>query len=174
MFRSESMPVYIRRILLFCLVIITAVLQNTVGLMPTVFGARFFPLIPLVVAIGMCDGELSGLFYGAFAGAFWDICSFGPDGIHALYLAVVGCVAGVLVHYFMKNRLLTQYCICVPATVMSAVFYWFVSVSQPVGDAGHEKLLLFYLPSAVITSAFSFITYYFIKFICEKLKEKIK
>lgn len=172
MFRSEVLPVYIKRILLFLLVLITAAVQNTVGLLPTVFGARFFPLIPLVIAIGMCDGALPGLFYGAAAGAFWDVCAFGPDGLHGLYLALIGCAAGILVRYFMKNRLLTQYCLCAPACVIYVVLYWFVSVSLPVGDAGSEKLLLFYLPSAVITAAISFITYFIVKFICSKLHEK--
>lgn len=172
MFHYEALPVYIKRALLFCIVIATAALQNTVGLLPTVFGARFFPLIPLIISIGMCDGEIPGLLYGAAAGAFWDVCSFGFDGMHAFYLALIGCISGVLVHYFMKNRLLTQYCICAVASVIYAVLYWFISVSVPVGDAKNEKLMLFYLPSAVITVAGSFIAYFIIRFICEKLKEK--
>lgn len=172
MLRYEGLPVLIKRILLFLLVLIFAALQNTDGLLPCIFGARFFILIPLTVAIGMYEGEISGLLYGLAAGAFWDVCSGGIDGIHTLFLALIGCVSGLLVHFFMRNRLLTQYCICAVSCVLHTVTYWAISVYIPVGDNGYSKLLGFYLPSAVITTAFSFVIYYFVRYICTKLKEK--
>lgn len=172
MLRSESFPIHIKRILLFLTVIILAALQNTEGLLPRIFGAHMMPLIPLIISVGMLEGEMYGLVYGALAGAFWDVCASGPDGLHALFLALTGCITGVLVHYIMKNRLLTQYCICAVSSVAYAVVYWLCSVYIPLGDAGGEKLLTFYLPSAVVTTVFSFLIYYFVRFICTHLKEK--
>lgn len=172
MLRYEGLPVLLKRILLFLSVLFFAALQNTDGLLPCIFGARFFILVPLIVAIGMCEGEIPGLLYGTAAGAFWDVCSGGIDGIHALSLALIGCISGLLVHFLMRNRLLTQYCICAVSCVLHSVLYWAVSVYIPVGDSGGAKLLGFYLPSAVITTAFSFIIYYFVRYICNTLKEK--
>ena len=172
MFRFESLPVIIKRILLFLIVLIFAALQNTDGLMPCIFGARFFILIPLVVAIGMCEGELSGLLYGMIAGGCWDVCSGGIDGFHALSLALVGVLSGLLVRFFMRNKLLTQCCICAVSAFTHSTLYWLMSVYIPVGDNGYSKLLTFYLPSAVITTAVSFVIYYAIRTICNILQEK--
>lgn len=172
MFRLEGLPVFIKRILLFAIVILTAMLQNTDGLLPVFFGARIFLLIPVIVCIGMCEGELYGLIYGLAGGAFWDVCALGPDGIHGFYLALIGCLSGMLVHFVMRNKILTQYCICAVASVIYCVFYWFVTVYARIGDMNYNKLLGFYLPSAVVTTVFSFIVYFIIKFVCDNLKEK--
>ena len=172
MFRSESLPVLLKRIILLILVFVFATLQNTDGLLPCIFGARFFILIPLVIAIGMCEGEISGLLYGMVAGGLWDVCSSGLDGLHAFYLAFIGCLSGILVHFLMRNKLLTQYCICTVSAFLHGILYWMISVYIPVGDNGYSKLLGFYLPSAVITTTISFVIYYLIRFICTKLREK--
>lgn len=172
MFRFEGLPVLIKRILLFLFVLIFAALQNTDGLLPCIFGARFFILIPLVIAIGMCEGELAGLFYGMIAGGFWDVCSSGIDGFHALYLALIGVFSGLLVRFFMRNKLLTQFCICAVSAFTHSILYWLISVYIPVGDNGYGKLLGFYLPSAVITTAISFVIYYTVRTICNKLQDK--
>ena len=166
MFRFEGFPLYIKRIILFFAVLIFAALQNTDGILPRIFGARFFVLIPLVVAIAMHEGEMSGLFYGLTAGAFWDVCSSGPDGFHAFSLALIGTVTGILVRFIMRNKILTQYCICFISAFTHTVLYWLITIYIPAGDFRYGKLLGFYLPSAVITIASSFIIYYLVRIIC--------
>lgn len=172
MFRREGLPVAAKRILLFLIVLFSALLQNTDGLLPVFFGAHLFVLIPVVVCIGMCEGEVSGLVYGLIGGVFWDVCSAGIDGYHAFYLAFIGCLSGVLVHFIMRNRLLTQYCICGIAAAIHSVVYWLFTVYIPLGDMNYKKLLGFYLPSAVVTTAFSFISYYVVRFISNTLMER--
>lgn len=172
MFRSEGFPVALKRILLFAAVILVAVLQNTDGFLPTVFGARMFLLIPLVISIGMCEGEMSGLLYGAAAGCFWDVCSAAPDGFNGLYLAFTGCLSGLLVRFFMRNKLMTEYCICAAVSGLHAILYWLFTVYIPLGDNNYSKLFGFYLPGAVITTALSFIIYYLVRALSRKLVEK--
>ncbi len=171
MFKSNVLPTVVRRILLFAVVLLFSLLQNTDGLLPTVFGARVFWLIPLIVSVGMFDGEISGLIFGALGGAFWDVCSTVPDGFCAFYLAFVGCVAGVLVKFVMRNKLLTEYCIASVSVVAFVVFYWLFTVYIPVGDAENRNLLGFYLPSAVVTVLFSFVCYFVVDIICGKFKK---
>ena len=173
MFRFEGLPVFLKRIILFLLVIIFAAIQNTDGILPCIFGARFFILIPLTVSIAMFEGELAGLFYGLAAGAFWDVCCGGIDGFHAFYLAFLGALTGVLLHFFMRNKPLTQYCICGAASFCHAVLYWLITVNIPVGDRMYNKLLGFYLPSAVITTAVSIVIYAAVGFICRKLSKSV-
>lgn len=171
MFRREGLPIAVKRILLAVVVLVTALLQNTDGFLPVFFGARIFLLIPLIISIGMLEGEVSGLVYGLIGGAFWDVCSSGIDGWHAFYLAFIGCLSGVLIHYIMRSRLLTEYCICGIASVIHCVVYWLFTVYIPLGDMEYKKLLGFYLPSTVVTTAFSFIVFYIIKLISVSLTE---
>ena len=173
MFRFEGLPVFLKRIILFLLVVVFAALQNTDGILPCIFGARFFILIPLVIAIAMSEGEIAGLFYGLAAGAFWDVCSAGLDGFHTLYLALLGTLTGVLVHFFMRNKLLTQYCICGIACFTHSILYWLITVYIPMGDRMYSKLLGFYLPSAVITTAISAVIWLAVGFICKKLSKSV-
>ncbi|MCD7775260.1 MAG: rod shape-determining protein MreD [Clostridiales bacterium] len=165
MFKREGFYIFAKRILLLALCILTAMFQNTEGLLPEIFGSRFMPLIPLAVCIGIFRGEMSGLIYGAIAGCFWDVCSSGADGIHAFYLAFIGCAAGVLTHYLMRRNIVTQYCLTTVSCVIFVLIYWFITVYIPVGDAEYKALLTFYLPSAVITIALSFVSYFTVKLI---------
>jgi rod shape-determining protein MreD len=171
-FRYEGFFVAVKRIILFIAVILTAVLQNTDGLLPDIFGVRLFPLIPLVISIGMCEGAMSGLLYGAAAGCFWDVCSTAPDGFNGLYLAFAGCLAGLLIRFFMRNKLLTQYCICAVTTVLHGVLYWLFTIYIPLGDNRFSKLFGFYLPGAILTTAVSFIIYYLVRELSRRLCEK--
>lgn len=172
MFRFEGLPVAVKRILLFIAVIITAVLQNTDGLLPDIFGVRMFLLIPLVISIGMCEGAMSGLLYGAAAGCFWDVCSAAPDGFNGLYLALAGCVSGLLIRFVMRNKLMTEYFICAVSTTLHGVLYWLFTIYIPLGDNRLSKLFGFYLPGAVITTAVSFIIYYLVRELSRRLCEK--
>ncbi len=163
MFKREGFYIAVKRLVFFGFVLIFSLLQNTDGLLPVFFGARLFPLIPLIISIGMYEGETAGLVYGASGGIFWDICSSGLDGGHAFFLAFAGCLSGILVRFVMRNRLITEYCICSVAAVLHSITYWAVTVYIPLGDMHYEKLLLFYLPSAVMTTAFSFVLFFAVK-----------
>ena len=120
----------------------------------------------------MCEGEISGLVYGAIGGCFWDVCSTAPDGFNGLYLAALGCISGLLVRFFMRNKLLAQYCICAAATALHGFLYWLFTVYIPVGDNNFSRLLGFYLPGAVMTTAVSFCIYYAVRTVSGRLVEK--
>ena len=118
-----------------------AVFQNTDGFLPSVFGARLFVLIPVIISIGMFEGELSGLLYGLAGGAFWDVCASGTDGFHGLFLALTGLASGLLVRFIMRNKLLTFY---LPAAVMTCVFsfipYFIIKAVTGAIDSKKQEL----------------------------------
>ena len=64
----ENKNIYIRRALYALLLLLAAVLQNTQGLFPEIFGVRAMLLIPAVVCIGMHERDIAGLFFGLSAG----------------------------------------------------------------------------------------------------------
>ena len=146
-----------KHIFLFLLTLITALFQNTGGLLPSVFGAVFWPLVPLTVAVGMREGELTGLVYGMIGGAFWDVTVSGADGIHALCLAVTGFAAGWLVRFLLRDTMLSFYAVTAGAASLIAAVDWCVFTLIPVGDLGARLLVRRYIPSALITVAFAFI-----------------
>ena len=146
-----------KHLYLFALVLITALFQNTVGLLPAVFGAVFWPLVPLTVAVGMRGGEMAGLVYGMIGGAFWDVASSGTDGVHALCLAVIGFAAGWLVKFLLRDTMLSFYAMTAGAVSVIAAVEWLVFTLIPVGDLGARLLVRHYIPSAIITAAFGFI-----------------
>jgi uncharacterized membrane protein len=92
---------YLLIVLLFC------ALQFTDGLFPKIFGCSFFLTVPLIISIGMFDYELSGAVFGLIAGAYSDFMSAGPDGIGALFMTAAGCVSGLLLRYYMMNKIKT-------------------------------------------------------------------
>lgn len=172
MLRREGMPVLIKRIVLGVIVLLVALLQNTDGLLPTFFSARLFLLIPLSVCIGMYEGFMPGLLYGMAAGAFWDVCSSGADGMFALILAFAGFISGFMIKYVMRNKLLTQLSITAFFSFGTLILHWLITVYIPIGDKDLRKLLLFYLPSAVMTLAVSFVIYYVVGFVCTFFNDK--
>ncbi len=146
-----------KKIYLFALVLITALFQNTGGLLPSVFGAVFCPLVPLTVAVGMREGDLAGLVYGAVAGAFWDVASSGADGVHALTLALIGFAAGWLVRFLLRDTMLSFYAMTAGAAALVAAVDWCAFTLIPAGDLGARLLVRHYIPSAMITVAFAFL-----------------
>ena len=146
-----------KHVFLFAVVLLTALFQNTGGLLPSVFGAVFWPLIPVTVAVGMREGELTGLIYGMTAGAFWDVTVSGTDGVHALCLALTGFAAGWLVKFLLRDTMLSFYAVTAGAASLIAAVDWFVFTLIPVGDLGARLLVRHYIPSALITVAFGFI-----------------
>lgn len=143
----------------FAAVLIAAALQNTEGALPGIGKARFFILIPVAVSIGMLEGDLSGLLYGALAGALWDVCSPGLDGFRALWLALTGFTAGILTRFRLREKVATQYLFCSVSVAAYCAIDWFFTVSLPVGDSGLEKLIYFYGGSAAYTLLFSFVVF---------------
>ncbi len=156
---------YLLIVLLFC------ALQFTDGLFPKIFGCSFFLTVPLIISIGMFDYELSGAVFGLIAGAYSDFMSAGPDGIGALFMTAAGCVSGLLLRYYMMNKIKTFFLLSSAATFLYAFFSWFFDSWMPVGDKNLVRFLTYYLPSAIITVLFSFITYYIVKAVHEKFTD---
>ncbi len=140
-----------KQISLTLILVLGAVLQNTEGALPVIGQARFFVLLPLVACIGVLEGDMSGLVFGALAGAMWDVCDLGFDGFRAFWLALTGCVAGILVRFRLREKVGTAYAICAVSTLLYCLLDWFFTVSIPLGDKNFSKLLWFYMGSFVYT-----------------------
>jgi len=113
----------LRRALLGLLVFLTAMAQN-VPWLPVVYGARGFPLLPLVVAIAFYDQPVPAILYAALAGILWDI-SFG--GYHAIYLTLIAFLCAVVMRYFLNRNFITISLLSLATAIVYFLVRWFAT-----------------------------------------------
>ena len=116
---------YLRRALLGLLVFITAIAQN-VPWLPVVFGARAFPLLPLIAAIAFYDQPTAAVIYGAFAGVLWDVMS-PVGGYHGIYLTIVAFACAMSIRYFFNRNFVTIAIMSLSTAVLYLLVHWFIA-----------------------------------------------
>ena len=160
---ADNKNLYIRRALFVLLIVITAVLQHTVGDAFSIFGARAFLLIPLTVTIAINEKSMGGLSFGLLAGILWDAATVRGDGFYSVVLALAGFTAGVAVSYVVRNNILADILLTAGACLFVATSYWLIFIFMRGYEGGFSLLLSFYLPSAVYSLAFTAVYYYVVK-----------
>ena len=155
-----------RRTLLAVLLTLAGVCQNTLlsSMRPGIW-----LLIPATVAIVVQEKEFSGLFYGALAGALWDMASPAPDGVYTLCFAVFACVCGLLAKRIFRSTLPAAMLLCLLFTAAVCM----VSAVYAAVCAGLRGLpaafLLFHLPSVCLTVLALPVFYYPVRSIGQRL-----
>lgn len=82
-------------------------LQETPGLLPSIFGARPVLLFPAVVAIAMLEPEVPALLFGVVGGLFCDFGLSGMLGFHALVLGVLCFFISLVIRTYLQNNMAT-------------------------------------------------------------------
>ena len=79
-----------------CVVLLAAayVLQTSLGLRISIFGARLNLLPPFLAAAGVVLGSGTGMVCGLAVGILYDLSGSGVDGMYPLYYMVWGIVCG--------------------------------------------------------------------------------
>ncbi len=158
---NEKLISFLGAATLICLAVL---LQVSFPVLPSVFGARAFLIIPFVVCGAMYKGEFYGTAFGIFAGAVWDSVSPLPDGILALTLGVVGFTVALLSKKYMRRVLRTSALFTVLgslAVVSLMVAYYafgcgFESISPMLGS--------YYIPCVFYTLVVNVPVYYIYRF----------
>lgn len=170
--KKEYLHVYIRRCMLVLFILIVAMIQNTAHMFPTIFGARAFLLIPVVVCISMFEKNISSTLYGAFAGLLWDISSGASSGFNTIILLLISTTCGFLINYLMRNNMVTATLLTSFALILYNFIYWMAFVF-PVDKEGCVYLLLrFYLPSCAYSLALMPPIYILIRHFLKRLRRK--
>ena len=156
----DNKNLYIRRLCLGAGLLAVALLQNTVGFLPSFFGIRAMPLIPAVVCAAMFERELPGMFFGVFAGLLWDSASPTGGNFYAVILTVIAFACGALITHVMRNNFLTAILLSGGA-LFAAESCCFVRDMVIGGhlDAAY-KILTFYIPSGVYSLVFLPVLYF--------------
>ena len=141
---------FIRRLIfmiftVFAFIIQCIILPRVIPSMPV------YLLLPLLISISMYEREFTGLFFGLFAGALWDLASPLSDGFLALVFAVCAYAIGLLSRYILRNTLLSQIVLTV---VLSAVYSVFMLIHTGLSSGTEflrELTLGMYLPALILT-----------------------
>lgn len=158
----DNKNLYIRRLCLAGIILLTAILQNTEGFLPSPFGFRAMPLIPAVVCIAMYEREIPGMFFGVFAGLLWDSVAASGANRHAVLLTIIGFVCGCLITHLMRNNILTAILLGGSAIVLYYLYFFLKDYIISGHFDGAYKLLTFYIPSTLYTALFLPLLYYIV------------
>lgn len=100
-------------------------LQETPGLLPSIFGARPVLLFPAVVAIAMLEPEVPALLFGVVGGLFCDFGLSGMLGFHALVLGVLCLFISLVIRAYLQNNMATAILTGVWSLGLVVLAQWF-------------------------------------------------
>lgn len=100
-------------------------LQETPGLLPSIFGARPVLLFPAVVAIAMLESEVPALLFGVVGGLFCDFGLSGMLGFHALVLGVLCFFISLVIRTYLQNNMATAILTGVWSIGLVVLAQWF-------------------------------------------------
>lgn len=138
----------------FVLLLVAATLQTTPGFL-SLGQVRPIFILPLCLAVAVCEGEYAGAFFGAVGGLLWDFTAGRPGGLLALGLLFVCFGAAILVELYLRlnamNFILVSGLCTLLVTGVDFLFYYLMP-----GHAGAAaRYFEVVLPIVVFTAALS-------------------
>ena len=164
---GDNKPKYIRWAIFGALLVVSVLLQNSVGGLFDLFGIRVFLSIPFCVAVAMFEREVPAALLGAFAGALWDVSS-GVDGFNTIALMVICAVCSLLISHLMQNNIITA--LVLGAGSIAAYEILYIAIRFWGAGSPLRQIFTFYLPSLVVTVVFVPLCYFIIKRIYNSYK----
>ena len=146
--------IYLRRALLAATILVCSVLQNTDGWFPRIAGAGALLLIPLTAAIAMFERDISGMLFGLFAGALWDIFASG-NNFNAMFFVIMGFTCGTLINLVMRNNFVTHLILTAAFTFIYCTGYWLWHFVFAGTGGSFYAYMVYYLPSIIYTAVLS-------------------
>lgn len=162
---TASKNMAVRRGLFILVAVVSALIQNTPGFRLSLGTLSPMLLIPFVVCVAMYERSLTGLAYGVLAGTLWDFGTTGADGMYTLMLATIGFTVGIIITFYVRNRLFSAFVLTLISSAAVSIAYWMLFVLRKGYEGTWVILLSRFLPLAVYTALFVFIYYYLIGFI---------
>jgi rod shape-determining protein MreD len=147
-------------------------IQETPGLVPSIFGARPVLLIPAAVSVALFESEKACLFFGVFAGLLTDFGMGQTLGFHALLLIVACYFLALLAANLIRTNFLTAMIsiilIAGGVFLLQWVFFYLLSsYEEPI-----YVLSKHYLPRYLYTVAVMPIFYYFNRALAIQIRAK--
>ena len=134
---------------------VCAALQTTPGLFQQ-GQAKPLLLLPLCLAVSVCEGEFAGALFGMVCGLLWD------------YTA--GRTVGVLVQLYLQSAPGNFAVISAAAALLVLSCDWLFFYRMPGYSGSAQRYLWFVLPSAALTIPASLVEFAIVRHIYNKFK----
>lgn len=151
------------------LLLLADLLQNTAGLMPEIFSARCFIMIPALVILIIGEEEITASIIGLLSGMLWDLSSGVHLGFNCIFFAVLCFGISALINRMMRDTFITNMLICTFSIVLYCLVYWLFFIIIKGIENAQMTILTFYLPSAIYTILITPIAYAILNRIKKKL-----
>ncbi len=142
-------------------IILFFIIQQTPGLIPSVYGILPTLLIPAVCSVAMFENPLCALAYGVFGGFLLDYGTNAVFGFHALILGVICFIISFLVQDVFHNNFLTGLIMTLTAIVVVLLLQWLFLYAAKGYDSPVYVLYRHYLPRMAYTLCTVPVFYYF-------------
>lgn len=154
------------------LAILLLSLQTTPGLF-AIFGVKPLLIFPLATTFAFFEDDMSAGIYAVFLGAIWDVAAGKSLGFSSALMLVIAIAISLLVLYLVKQNLIN--CVILTAAglfcydVIYYIFYFLIW-----GHPGSWAPLLYhFIPTFVYTVSITPLFYYGVRFLNQKLAERI-
>ena len=143
----------VRRTVVAVEILVIALLNDTVGLLPEFFGGRPLLLISAALSVSACEEAAASVIFGAICGALADIMSSGGIGCYAFALSVCGYFVPLLLRSKLKQSppaaLLLVFCsasaVIILRYALSAFSYGITDSAVLLARHGLSKIFLTFI-----------------------------
>ena len=129
---------------------VCAALQTTPGLFQ-LGQAKPLLLLPLCLAVSVCEGEFAGALFGMVCGLLWDYTAGRTVGMLALELLLLCFALSVLVQVYLQGSTWNFALISTGTALVVLSLDWLFFYYMPGYAGAALRYIAFVLPSAVLT-----------------------
>lgn len=159
-----------RRIVLTAVILLAFFLQNTEHLFPRPWGIAAMLLVPPVICIGMFEREVSGMIFGAAAGALLDAFSTQTVCYHTIMLAAAGFFSGLLVTRLIRNNLNSCFLLNIIFLFVYNSLYYLLFYYSSSQENPQYVYFNMYMASVIYTAFFIPVFYMIIRAVSKKFR----
>ena len=148
---------------------VCAALQTTPGLFQ-LGQAKPLLLLPLCLAVSVCEGEFAGALFGMVCGLLWDYTAGRTVGMLALELLLLCFAVSAVMQLYFKNSAVNFALIASAAALLVLTLDWLFFYYMPGYSGAASRWLWFVLPTAALSVPVCFPLFGVVRRIHEEFK----
>ena len=148
---------------------VCAALQTTPGLFQ-LGQAKPLLLLPLCLAVSVCEGEFAGALFGMVCGLLWDYTAGRTVGMLALELLLLCFAVSAVMQLYFKNSAANFALIASAAALLVLTLDWLFFYYMPGYSGAASRWLWFVLPTTALSVPVCFPLFGVVRRIHEEFK----
>ena len=148
---------------------VCAALQTTPGLFQ-LGQAKPLLLLPLCLAVSVCEGEFAGALFGMVCGLLWDYTAGRTVGMLALEMLLLCFAVSAVIQLYFKNSAANFALIASAAALLVLTLDWLFFYYMPGYSGAASRWLWFVLPTAALSVPVCFPLFGVVRRIHEEFK----